>query len=77
MGTLQTDVGASVRDATDAETVQDGLLANVQAQREAVSGVSLEEEFTDLIRFQRAFQAAAQLITVGDNMLQELIGMVR
>jgi flagellar hook-associated protein 1 len=77
MGTLQTDVGASVRDATDAEAVQDGLLANVQAQRDAVSGVSLEEEFTDLIRFQRAFQAAAQLITVGDNMLQELIGMVR
>lgn len=77
MGTLQSEVGASVRDATDAATVQDGLLANVQAQRDAVSGVSLEEEFTDMIRFQRAFQAAAQLISVGDSMLQELLAMVR
>jgi len=77
LGTLQADVGASVRDATDAAAVEQGLLANVQAQRDAVSGVSLEEEFTDLIRFQRAFQAAAQLISVGDSMLQELIGMVR
>ena len=77
LGTLQADVGAAARDATDAATVEESLLANVQAQRDAVSGVSLEEEFTDLIRFQRAFQAAAQLITVGDSMLQELIGMVR
>jgi flagellar hook-associated protein 1 FlgK len=77
LGTLQSAIGGSVRDATDAATVEDGLLANVQAQRDAVSGVSLEEEFTDLIRFQRAFQAAAQLVTVGDNMLQELLGMVR
>jgi flagellar hook-associated protein 1 FlgK len=77
MGALQSDVGASVRNATDAATIEDGLLANVQAQRDSVSGVTLEEEFTDLIRFQRAFQAAAQLISVGDSMLQELLGMVR
>ena len=77
LGTLQSGIGASVRDAKDTATVQEGLLQNVQAQRDAVSGVSLEEEFTDLIRFQRAFQASAQLITVGDNMLETLIGMVR
>ena len=77
LGTLQSGIGAAVRDAKDTATVQEGLLQNVQAQRDAVSGVSLEEEFTDLIRFQRAFQASAQLITVGDNMLETLIGMVR
>jgi flagellar hook-associated protein 1 FlgK len=77
LGTLQSGVGGLVRDATDQATVENGLLSSVQAQREAVSGVSLEEEFTDMIRFQRAFQAAAQLVSVGDSMLQELLGMVR
>lgn len=76
-GQLQAGIGAAVRDATDGAAVQDGLLESVAAQRDAVSGVSLEEEFTDLIRFQRAFQAAAQLISVGDGLLEELIGMVR
>jgi flagellar hook-associated protein 1 len=76
-GALQARVGSLVRSAEDAATVEEGLLANVSAQRDAVSGVSLEEEFTDLIRFQRGFQAAAQLISVGDSLLEELIGMVR
>jgi len=76
-GTVQTRVGGAVRDAEDAATVEDSLLASVAAQRDAVSGVSLEEEFTELVRYQRAFQASAQLISVGDSLLQELIGMVR
>jgi flagellar hook-associated protein 1 FlgK len=74
---LQSRIGGLVRTAEDAATVEEGLLANVSAQRDAVSGVSLEEEFTDLIRFQRGFQAATQLISVGDRLLEELIGMVR
>ena len=53
------------------------MLANVSAQRDAVSGVSLDEEFTDLIRFQRGFQAATQLISVSDVLLDDLIGLVR
>lgn len=76
-GALQSRIGGLVRTAEDAATVEEGLLANVSAQRDAVSGVSLEEEFTDLIRFQRGFQAATQLISIGDRLLEELIGMVR
>jgi flagellar hook-associated protein 1 FlgK len=76
-GALQSRIGSLVRSAADAATLQESLLANVSALRDAVSGVSLEEEFTDLIRFQRGFQAATQLISIGDRMLEELIGMVR
>ena len=38
-----------------------------------VSGVSLDEEATDMIRFQHAYQAAARVITTMDEMLNTLI----
>jgi len=76
-GTLQARVGTAVRGAEDTAAMEEGLLAFASAQRDAVSGVNLEEEFTELIRFQRGFQAAAQLISIGDGLLEELIGMVR
>ena len=41
--------------------------------RDSVSGVSLDEELTNLIKFQRAYQAAAQMISAADEMLQTLL----
>ncbi len=46
-------------------------------QRDAVSGVSLDEEMTDLIKFQRAFEASARLITTIDEMLQTVVNLKR
>lgn len=76
-GSIQAAVGSAVRGARDRALVEEGVSASLRAQRDSVSGVNLEEEFTDLIRFQRAFQAAAQLISVSDRMLEELISVVR
>lgn len=76
-GSMQAAVGERARQAEDLATIQENVNATLSAQREAVSGVSLEEEFTDLIRFQRGFQAAARLISVGDRMLDDLLGLVR
>ena len=46
-------------------------------QRDSYSGVSLDEEMTDLTRFQKAFSASAKLITTVDEMLDTVIGMKR
>ena len=48
-------------------------LDQVEANRQSVSGVSLDEEMSDLIRFQHAYNAAARLMTSFDEMLNKLI----
>jgi len=49
---------------------------SLQAQRDAVSGVSVDEESINLITAQRQFQAAARLISTVDEMTQTLIGLI-
>jgi flagellar hook-associated protein 1 FlgK len=75
-GTLHSRVGQEARRADTAATIEENVTASLAAQREAISGVSLDEEFTNLIRFQRGFQAAAQLINVSNILLDDLLGLV-
>jgi flagellar hook-associated protein 1 len=49
------------------------LTDNLKDRRESVSGVSLDEEMTNLIRFQRAYQASARAMNTTDDMLDTLI----
>lgn len=58
--------------AQAAQAVQDTL----QAQRNATSGVSLDEETVNLLQQQTAYQGAAKIISVTEQMLQTLLGMV-
>ncbi len=53
--------------------VASGNLETAQNRRDEVSGVSLDEEFTNLIKFQKAYQAAAKMIRVGQELLDEII----
>lgn len=52
------------------------VLETLQAQREMLSGVSLDEEAINLVRQQRAFQGAARLISAVDEMMRTLLNMV-
>ncbi|ACV61587.1 flagellar hook-associated protein FlgK [Desulfofarcimen acetoxidans DSM 771] len=47
------------------------------AQRESVSGVSIEEEMTNLLQYQYGYQAASKIITTIDQMLETLLGIIR
>jgi flagellar hook-associated protein 1 len=49
------------------------LVGSLQDRRESVSGVSLDEEMTNLTKFQRGYQASARAMTAIDQMLQTLI----
>lgn len=58
---------------TNQQLVENMLLR----QRDSISGVSLDEEMTDLIKFQRAFEASARLITTVDEMLVTVVSLKR
>lgn len=72
-GSLNAVVGAQTRQAEINRDVQTSLLETTQAQRDSVSGVNLDEEAADLIKYQQAYQAAARVIATADNLFQSLI----
>jgi flagellar hook-associated protein FlgK len=58
------------------ETEFNEMMVNeLNTLRNSVSGVSLDEEMTNLIKYQHAYQAAAKLITISDEMLNTLISV--
>lgn len=65
---------ANVESEMENQQIVDNMLAK---QRQSVMGVSLDEEMTDLVKFQKAFEASARLITTVDEMLTTVIGMKR
>lgn len=69
--------GSEARHANLSLEAQGAIHAQVVAERESVSGVNLDEEAADLLRYQQAYQAAAQIIKAADEMFQTLLGAVR
>ena len=52
------------------------VIEQLEVQKGSISGVSLDEEMTNIIRFQRSYDASAKLISIADEMLETLINMV-
>ncbi len=69
--------GGEARHAALNLEAQAAIHGQVIAERESVSGVNLDEEATDLLRYQQAYQAAAQVIATADSMFQSLLSAVR
>ncbi len=66
-------IGSDARHAMEMAANQDLVRAHLETRRESLSGVSLDEEATDMVRFQRMYQAAARVITIMDQNLDTLI----
>jgi flagellar hook-associated protein 1 len=66
-------VGSDVRAAGDEQTNLQTTVTAISDQRESVSGVSLDEEMTNLITYQRGYQASARTLTAMSEMLETLI----
>jgi flagellar hook-associated protein 1 FlgK len=88
LGTLG---GTSLKDSYQSMVIQVGVATDtfrteaeatrvvretLESQREALSGVSLDEEAVNLMRQQRAFQGAARLVAAVDEMMKTILGIV-
>ena len=71
------DVGNRLNEARNGQQVQQSLLAQAKDLRAQYSGVSLDEEATILIQFQRAYQANSRFITILDQLTEETINILK
>jgi flagellar hook-associated protein 1 len=67
--------GHSLSTANSQVANYSALNSTLLNQRSSVSGVSVEEEMTNLITFQKAYQASAKIITTVDQMLEVLVNL--
>ena len=77
IGGLTTTIGSAARQADYAADAQQVLYDQAQSARDSISGVNIDEEAANMLRFQQAYQAAAQVISTADTMFQSLLSAVR
>ncbi len=72
-GNLLGDVATRTNQAENSQKTQQGLLDSTRERFESVSGVNLDEEAANLIKYQQAYQASAQVINVSNTIFDTLL----
>lgn len=78
-GTVQqlvTNIGVQTDQAQTGATAQQTVLTDATNTQQSQSGVNLDEEAANLVQYQQAYEAAAQVIKTADNLFQSLIAAV-
>lgn len=70
-------VGVAAEQANNREASQASIVKQLKNLRESISGVSLDEETTKMIEFQKTFDASARLIRTADEMLDTVLSLKR
>jgi flagellar hook-associated protein 1 FlgK len=69
-------LGIDSRSYQNSTTTQGNLVQSLDTQRQSVSGVNVDEETIDLLRYQRAFEATSKTVNILNEVYQTIIGMV-
>ncbi len=73
---VTSNLGIDTRSYEDRTTAQSNLINSLENRRQSVSGVNVDEEMIDMLRYQRAFEATSRTIQVFDEIVQTILGMV-
>ena len=73
MQTLVADIGIDTKKAINFSLSQDNIIKAISNQRLSVSGVDIDEEAMNLVRFQNAYNLSAKVISVMDEIYDRLI----
>ena len=68
-------MGNAAANATAEQTASSQVLQQLNDQRASISGVSLDQEAANLVQYQNAYTASAQVITAINNMMYAVIQM--
>jgi flagellar hook-associated protein 1 FlgK len=67
------ELGVAASASTRRNDIQTNVTDQADADRESTSGVNLDEEMTNLLTYQRGYEAASRVLTTVDSMLDQLI----
>lgn len=70
---MMSDIAIDSKYVSDLSDTSSAILSSIDNQREAVKGVSLNEETVNLLKYQKAFEASSRVITALDEMLDTII----
>lgn len=73
VSSLISNLGVDAQQANMMQANQSAMVKQVDYNRQSVSGVSLDEEMTNMLKYQKSYQASARMITVMDELLDTLI----
>jgi flagellar hook-associated protein 1 FlgK len=77
MASIVSDIGIQASTTSFSKEQKEAMVIQLENRREQISGVSLDEEAINLIKFQSGYEAAAKLIVTVDEMLDILVNLVR
>jgi flagellar hook-associated protein 1 FlgK len=75
-GGIATSVGQENQTAANNETTQQSVLSQAQSLQQNISGVSLNAQATDLLQYQKAYQAVTELMTTISNLTNSLLAIM-
>ncbi len=75
--TLAASVGRDVSSTGESLKTQEAVANQIEAQRQSVGGVSIDDEMASMLRFQRSYQAAARALALFDEVTEDLISLIR
>ena len=73
---LVSDVGNKSREVQVRSEAQSTLLKQAESARDSVSGVNLDEEAANLMRYQQAYQASAKVLDLGNRLFDSLLSIM-
>lgn len=74
---IQEQIGLDIQNATTKSDFYGTLVDTLTTKQQSVSGVSMDDELADLIKYQTIYQAAAKIISYVQDMLQTVINMAQ
>ena len=75
-GNITASVGQENQSSTSSETTQQSVLSQARSLQQQISGVSLDGQATDLMQYQKAYQAVAELMTMIGNLTASLLAIM-
>ena len=74
---IVSDVGNKTREVQVTATAQESVLKQAEDARQSLSGVNLDEEAANLLRYQQAYQASGKMIEIAGKLFDQLLEMGR